>query len=351
MPKPSCLIFDPYLHTLGGGERYVYALADAVAGDADVTIAGLHPPSTAELRRTGLSTEHRVRRMGYAELVAATRRADLLVYLTNRPPLPSFARRSVLVVQFPFPGLGGNAVTRWMSRTAMRRYECVAYSRFAAEWIDRRWHRQATILEPPVELGRYDAAAKRPVIAAVGRFFTAESSKRQDALVEAFRSLPAEVRASWRLVLAGQCGDGAAARAYVEQLRRDAAGETAISIETDVARPRIEELLGEATLFWHAAGYGRGDDQPERAEHFGIATAEAMSRGAVPLVYDDGGQREVVTPETGVRWRTLDELVEATASLSRSPERIAVMAHAASERARRYDAAAFAEKARALLLG
>jgi glycosyltransferase involved in cell wall biosynthesis len=328
----------------------VYALADAVAGEVDVTIAGLRPPTIGQLVRTGLNPHHRVRAMSYPTFLAAARGVDLLVYLTNRPPLPTFAKRSVLVVQFPFHDLGGNPVRRTVSRAALARYRCVAYSAFAAEWILRRWQREATILEPPVELGRYDVAAKRPLVAAVGRFFTAQSTKRQDALVEAFQMLPDEIRSTWRLTIAGQVGDEPSAQAYVRRLREAAAGE-AIDIETDVPRERIDQLLREATLFWHAAGYGRRADQPEFAEHFGIATAEAMSRGAVPLVYDDGGQREVVSSGTGVRWTSLQELVDATIALAGSAERTRATALAASERVRAYDAGAFAARARALLLG
>ncbi len=45
------------------------------------------------------------------------------------------------------------------------------------------------------------------------------------------------------------------------------------------------------------------------AEHFGMATIEAMHCGAVPVVCRDGGQVEIVTPEVGRTWSTLDELV------------------------------------------
>jgi hypothetical protein len=40
-----------------------------------------------------------------------------------------------------------------------------------------------------------------------------------------------------------------------------------------------------------------------------MATVEAMSWGAVPMVFDDGGQREVVSDHVGYRWRTISDLV------------------------------------------
>jgi glycosyltransferase involved in cell wall biosynthesis len=37
-----------------------------------------------------------------------------------------------------------------------------------------------------------------------------------------------------------------------------------------------------------------------------------MSYGAVPIVYDSGGQRDVVSEGLGARWSTLSDLVETT---------------------------------------
>jgi glycosyltransferase involved in cell wall biosynthesis len=51
-------------------------------------------------------------------------------------------------------------------------------------------------------------------------------------------------------------------------------------------------------------------------EHFGIATVEAMSAGAVPLVYAAGGQTEIVVDGVnGELWTSEKELVDGTISL------------------------------------
>ena len=63
----------------------------------------------------------------------------------------------------------------------------------------------------------------------------------------------------------------------------------------DVPRDELLELYSRASLFWHAAGHGQDDRRhPERLEHFGITTVEAMAHGAVPLVFPAGGPAEVV---------------------------------------------------------
>jgi glycosyltransferase involved in cell wall biosynthesis len=62
-----------------------------------------------------------------------------------------------------------------------------------------------------------------------------------------------------------------------------------------------------------------GEDEnqhPERMEHFGITTAEAMSAGCVPVVINKGGQTEIVRHGVdGFLWNTVQELKEYTVRL------------------------------------
>lgn len=46
-----------------------------------------------------------------------------------------------------------------------------------------------------------------------------------------------------------------------------------------------------------------------RGEHFGIAVAEMIGHGVLPLVYDDGGVRELV-PDPNLRFRSREQAVE-----------------------------------------
>ena len=85
-----------------------------------------------------------------------------------------------------------------------------------------------------------------------------------------------------------------------------------MELRLDVSREELLDLYSRASLFWHAAGYGQDERRhPERLEHFGITTVEAMAHGAVPLVYPAGGPAEVVEDGVSGRWwRTPGELVE-----------------------------------------
>ena len=66
-------------------------------------------------------------------------------------------------------------------------------------------------------------------------------------------------------------------------------------LHADASGAELRDLYGRASIFWHAAGLGEDPERhPDRYEHFGITTVEAMSAGAVPVVIDAAGQAEIV---------------------------------------------------------
>jgi glycosyltransferase involved in cell wall biosynthesis len=110
-----------------------------------------------------------------------------------------------------------------------------------------------------------------------------------------------------------------------------------IRLHPDCPRAELEALYQRAAIYWHAAGYGADPDtEPEALEHFGMSTAEATARGAVPVVFAGGGQLEVVDDgRTGYTWNTLEQLQNHTRRLAAQPDerrRVAAAAVAASTR-------------------
>ena len=66
-------------------------------------------------------------------------------------------------------------------------------------------------------------------------------------------------------------------------------------LHPDASGAELRDLYARASIFWHAAGLGEDPERhPDRYEHFGITTVEAMSAGAVPVVIDAAGQVEIV---------------------------------------------------------
>jgi glycosyltransferase involved in cell wall biosynthesis len=138
----------------------------------------------------------------------------------------------------------------------------------------------------------------------------------------------------------------------VDEVRRRAERLPA-EVRLDVPRDELRALYASASLFWHAAGHGQdARRRPERLEHFGIATVEAMGHGAVPLVFPAGGQRELVDDgRNGRHWATVEELAARTQGLIGDEVERARLASAAREDAQRFAPARFRAAIREHVLG
>jgi glycosyltransferase involved in cell wall biosynthesis len=196
------------------------------------------------------------------------------------------------------------------------------------------------------------ASPKRPGrIVNVGRFTSEGHCKRQDTLIEAFRRL-AEI---WRfedleLHLVGTVPPDARSRGYFSELTRQASG-LRVTFHVSASPQKIQELYETSAFYWHATGYGRSERlNPELMEHFGITVMEAMSAGAIPLVYQAGGPAEMVAHGVdGYHWKAVDELVDLNLSLLENVTEATRLRNAGVSAARRFDRAAFDHNLLALL--
>jgi len=335
----TAIVYDPYLDTLGGGERYALALSAVLAERFEVTLAAPTLPSPKQWKAVGLCPTGPTVMVNDRQFTQRSAHFDLAVVIANRLPPPTHAEQSFVVIQFPFPGSLVRHPRRVLKRhTLLSSYQAIAYSEFVRQWCVRRWQVTPTVIPPPIAPPRATvrpgviAQSTQHTILAVGRFFAGGHEKRHDVLIDAFRRLSARSDIiPTRLALAGVAHKDPASRGYIQQLKNQAAGLN-IEFFFDVSPPELDRLYREATLFWHATGYGQSLRHPERAEHFGMTTVEAMSYGLVPLVYDDGGPREVVITNCGVRWRSIDELVEGTTTFLRNPQHRTAIARNARQR-------------------
>jgi glycosyltransferase involved in cell wall biosynthesis len=211
----------------------------------------------------------------------------------------------------------------------------VANSRYTGRWAKQWWGVDSDVLSPPVQLR--SPGPKEQLIVSVGRFFGAGSghSKRQLEMVHAFRQLVEGGLTGWRLVLIGGCSPEH--REYAMEVRRAAQG---LPVEVRLSAPGgfVDATLASASIYWHAAGLNTDlQGHPDRAEHFGIAPIEAMSAGAVPVLFEAGGPAEVVQHDVnGLLYRSVTELVDHTRALIGDPERMQRLAAAAQASAKGY---------------
>lgn len=247
----------------------------------------------------------------------------------------------------PWPGSAGGvaaAPTQGFSPEFLESYDTVlANSPYTARWTETLWGRSAEVLPPPVQLRA--PGTKRNLILSVGRFFPPGEGhcKKQLELVQAFRAAREQgLDDSWELALVGGCNKDH--RRYVEDVREAAIG-LPVSFHVNARGEDLAELYEGASVFWHAAGLGEDlEVHPDRLEHFGISTVEAMSAGAVPVVYQEGGPADLVTEgRCGRTYSTPDDLARATIALVRAPGELARSSDAAREYAERFAFDVFAD--------
>jgi len=197
-------------------------------------------------------------------------------------------------------------------------YDTIASnSRFTATWVERLWGRPSEVLYPPVRMVDTGEQAKEPLILNIGRFFDPRRghSKKQLELVSAFRRLQESGQApGWRLHLVGGCSPED--RDYAMAVKREALG-LPVHVHFSAPGAVVNDLLARSSIYWHGGGLGEDPQtHPDRFEHFGISVVEAMSAGAVPVVFGAAGPAEVVRDGLdGLHFDTIDALVATTARL------------------------------------
>jgi glycosyltransferase involved in cell wall biosynthesis len=348
-------LYDPYLAALGGGEKYFLTIleeATRIPG-AEVLLLAPDPPDPDSWRRLGIEVPAGAFtwvRAGDAVVTERSRELDLLVAMSNDVPPLNHARRAVAMVQFPTRARDSrreralaralNAIGRRRAPAALRSYDTfICNSRFTRAHIERRLGiAGALVIPPPVDVPAAPLPPKQPGIAAVGRFFTGRHDKRHDVLIRAFASLHERLGGSeWKLQLVGGAADDRRTQAHLDELRSLAA-RLPVSFHVNASAQERDAVLARSSLFWHATGFGQREDRhPERLEHFGIATVEAMAHGSVPLVVPAGGQREIVSDgETGFHWTQVDDLIARSSELIADEGQRARMSAAAREASRSF---------------
>lgn len=305
-------IYNPYASILGGGERYILTIAECLSKNYEVHVFWNDPKilRKAEAKFHLDLSKVQVKRWFQSRITRATqlRSYHAFFYVTDGSVFFSGAQKNFLIIQSPdkIP-----VVNNFLTKAKLATWrQVICYSQFMARIINQRLNKQVSPLFVPVNTELFTANKKRKVILSVGRFFPNLHSKRQDVLIEVFKKMLPNIN-GWKLILVGSVDPQA--EKYFNRIKKQAQG-LPIEIYTDVSFHSLVRLYDQATIYWHAAGFGADlHKHPEKAEHFGVTTIEAMAAGAIPVVFGGGGQKEIVqTGKTGYIWKTKDELIKKT---------------------------------------
>ena len=371
--KPSLALYDHTLHLIGGGEKYGCTLAHALQDDFDVTLIAHQPVTTADLMKWYDLDLSRCRvKIMPLEFFSAGNRGridpDLVSARTENPFLDVsresgnydfFVNNSMLEMVYPLANYSF-FVCHFPERQkgayfyAQHYGHLICNSLYTAAWIEKKWRLSPRHhIYPPVDMepAPGELPPKEKIILGVARFESG-GSKQQLEMITAFARLCAEqpeAMRGWKLVL---CGGSSSANPYLDGIREMLAAQPAlpVQLEVNIPLPALKAWYARADIFWHFCGLGQSN--PANVEHFGMSTVEAMQNGCLPIVFDGGGQREIVENGiSGFRFASAGEMRAQTLRAIADPGLRRRGGAAARSRGAEFNRAVFTARARGLFLG
>ncbi|KAJ8602629.1 hypothetical protein CTAYLR_004084 [Chrysophaeum taylorii] len=374
---PCSAVATPYHLVPGGGEKYLLSVVRALQTIDHFVDVLVTPENKCGTKRC---VEHAAKVLGvelradgfqvcvdpFSKFAAAKLDADpqyLTFFLLGNdklPSIPALGQISVYMNQFPFDG------AKRVSRKAVAHlstYDAVVFnSLYSLGWWDTFAAKSMSALAktrtprpirhvvyPPVDLmvDSVDLNSPRPPhVVLIGRFFDGRQGKRHLAAIDAFELLKQQQQqrlattrtpSSIKLFLVGARVpkfDG-----YLEKVRRRAANVGDVIVLADASNRQLKSILSNSSVVWSLTGFGRIEaEDPADAEHYGIGVVEAMSAGAIPVLLDKGGLREIVqrtnvddAKPVGYLCRTLSDFARSTRDVfENGGDRLAARAHAES---------------------
>lgn len=355
-------IFDPYLDTLSGGEKYILTAAVCLLSSQNEVFLFWDPKEEAKLKQAiykklGLdislikftpnifSSD-----IPFFSRIKSSKKYDIIIYLSDGS-IPLVWPKLYVHFQFPVEWVKGDSV---ITKFKLKRVSGIlCNSLFTKNYIDRKFGVKSTILYPPVSKNntiedKSDLANtnKENVILNVGRFgvdIEGSNYKKQDIMIKVFKKMVDRGLAGWKFILITGVRQGDKDKLW--QLKKIAKGYPITFIENP-SNSFLWEQYRKAKIYWHASGFGEDlKKHPEKAEHFGISTVEAMMEGAVPVVINAGGQKEIVEDgKNGFLWDKEIELIEKTDILIKNPEVWIKMSKEAIRRSKVFNVERFCEE-------
>jgi len=354
-PGPQCVLYSPYQLVPGGGERLLFEVASHLSelfGTQNVAFATPQRYSAIRMQQIAATFgfEHVVGiALPWEEVEADKCRFAFVIGNSVVPPVPAFGARSVYHIQFPFwvSDAHVEAKGEWLSGYD----EIWVYSEFVRRNVNGLV-RHYGLKAPPIRLIPAHATwsgatpglpwAERRTILTVGRFFTGGHNKRQDVVIEAFRRMVEQGMEGMELALAGSIHPSPEGRSRFHELQSLASGLDC-TFYPNISRNDLATLYERSAVLIHAAGFGvDAEEFPERLEHFGITPIEAASFGCIPVVYGEGGPREVVRVlGCDTTFSTVDECADIVSGLLKDPRGSTALSAHIRESSQVYSAEAY----------
>jgi glycosyltransferase involved in cell wall biosynthesis len=348
-------IFHDYFGAIGGGEKVVIAMANALDADIITTDTDAVRKIDADVRVISLGKT--LKYPGLKQISAMlkfyfcdfSKDYDFFIFSGNwahyaahrHHPNMWYCHTPVRVFYDLYESFAHGlnpfirpffrlwvAVYRSLDTGSVRHIDyIVANSKNVQRRISNYFHRDSDLIYPPVNTSRFTCKEFGDYWISVNRIYP---EKRIELQIEAFRHIPDQ-----HLIIIGGYARGDHASPYVKTLIRN-------------IPPNIT-FLGELSEEKLLDRYSRCKALICTAidEDFGLTPLEAMASGKPVVAVNEGGFRETVTPETGMLVNPVgEEITDAVRAISQNP---ACYRDACIDQARKFDQKKFKEDLHALI--
>ncbi len=327
-------IFDPYLDTLAGGEKYILSAAICLANQHEVSLfwdndkvshikANAQKKFGIDLSKINFEENIFSKNTTFFSRLLKSSKYDQIIFLSDGS-IPTVLSKLVLHFQTPVEWVDGKAIKTKIKLKKVSQIIC--NSEYTKKYIDRNFSVKSKVIYPPVSIpNKLFISEKENFILNVGRFGVnnqGSSYKKQEVLIEVFKKMIDDGLKDWSFrVIVSLLDKDVKQLDYLQSKLKD----YPIKLIVNPDNKTLWKNYSQSKIYWHASGFGEDLRlHPDRAEHFGISTVEAMGAGVVPVVINAGGQREIVTEgKNGYLWDTEKDLIEKTLSLIGNSELLA----------------------------
>lgn len=351
-------IFDPYLDDLGGGEKYMMTIAECLSRENKVDIFWdnqkdlrlINQRFPLNLSKIKLVENIFSPKTSMLKRLLKTKKYDVIFILSDGSIPLVMSKKLLIHIQQPLQKMQTRGVINKIKLGRVSMFFC--NSQYTKSFLDKRFFIKTKVLYPPVKF--YPKNLKKEnIILHVGRFrvqnVKSGDYKKQKVMIDVFKEMVNKGLKNWRFVLAVSVNSKD--KTAFDAMKKSAENFP-VEFLVNKSNNELWEIYSRAKIYWHASGFGEDlEKHPEFAEHFGISTVEAMGAGAIPVVINAGGQKEmVVEGENGFLWDSLDELKSKTLRLISNDKLLNDLSKKAKEISKKFNSESFCKEIEDMIL-
>lgn len=335
-------LYNPYLDTLGGGEKHILSILEVFAEQGFEVNIFWDKNLTNEIKKSfsfrcidtwkwlpnvfkHRSIGNRILRLPFGSPPAGGSLRvgqdeprvtfDYFFYVTDGSYFFSSAKKNFIYAMIPDKRL---YQLSFLNRLKLSNFKFITHSFFVRNWL-KKWDLTAEVIYPYLNDDlinvNFAKLKKEKIILSVGRFFEHLHAKRQDIVIKSFKKLQQTHHPfkDFKLYFVG--GLKEEDKVFFNKLKLMVQDNKNIIFLPNASYKTLIEHYKKAMFYWHGAGYGVNEDKnPEMVEHLGIAPLEAMASGCITFCHNSGGPKEVIkNGANGFLYEDLDELIDKTA--------------------------------------